>query len=169
MAYLRELEARSQDLRVCGGAPRASDGTGNFLLDYWRSPAQDEANLVVLRNDHGIVMLNRYPYANGHLLVALGDPRPTLMDYASPQRAELWKLVDEAVALVERALNPQGINVGFNQGRAAGAGLPEHLHAHVVPRWAGDVNMMAAIASVRIIPDSLEETAALLRGAHAPK
>ena len=110
-------------------------------------------------------MLNRYPYANGHVLIALGDPRPTLMDYSADQRAQLWALVDIAVGLVERALRPQGVNVGLNQGRAAGAGLPEHLHVHVVPRWGGDTNFMATVGEVRVVPDSLEKSLQMLRSA----
>src|SRR5262245_65250801 len=88
-------------------------------------------------------MLNAYPYANGHLLVALGEARPTLLDYTPEQRAALWRLVETATDLMQRALEPQGINFGINQGRAAGAGVPQHLHAHLVPRWGGDVNFMA--------------------------
>jgi ATP adenylyltransferase len=77
----------------------------------------------------------------------------------------LWALVDIAVGLVERAFRPQGVNVGLNQGRAAGAGLPEHLHVHVVPRWGGDTNFMATVGEVRVVPDSLEQSWRMLRTA----
>ena len=97
--------------------------------------------------------------ANGHLLVALGEPRPTLMDYDPAQRAALWALVDLASELMQSALNPQGINIGVNQGRAAGAGVPQHLHAHLVPRWSGDVNFMTVVGQVRVIPAALEHMA----------
>jgi ATP adenylyltransferase len=99
------------------------------------------------------------------VLVALAEARPTLQDYSAPQRARLWELVDFAVDLVERALHTQGVNVGVNQGRAAGAGLPEHLHVHVVPRWGGDTNFMATIGEVRVVPDSLECSWQVLRAA----
>ncbi|NBV63399.1 MAG: HIT domain-containing protein [Planctomycetes bacterium] len=98
-----------------------------------------------------------------HLLVALGDARPRLLDYTPAQRAAFWKLVDVAAAVVERALQPQGLNIGLNQGRAGGAGLPEHLHAHVLPRWSGDTNFMATVAGARVVPDSLESVAAAFR------
>jgi ATP adenylyltransferase len=130
--------------------------TGSFLLDYWNAPHADAQHHVIRRTDAGLILLNRYPYANGHLLVALGDPRPTLLDYDPSQRAIFWQLVDAAADLMQRALTPQGINIGVNQGRAAGAGVPQHLHAHLVPRWAGDVNFMNTVAGVRVNPASLE-------------
>ncbi|MCC6662002.1 MAG: HIT domain-containing protein [Phycisphaerales bacterium] len=130
-------------------------GSGNFLHDFWLDPASDERNLVIHRDGHGFIVLNRYPYANGHLLVALGEPRPTLLDYSPEQRAALWLLVDRGVDLMQRTLEPQGINIGINQGRAAGAGVPQHLHVHLVPRWGGDVNFMSVVGQVRVIPAAL--------------
>lgn len=148
--YLEALDAKEKK----SGPPTPS--SGSFLLDYWRDPARDEANHVVVRTPHGLILLNKYPYANGHLLVALGDARPTLMDYTPAQRAEFWVLVDQAAALMQKTLEPQGINIGVNQGRAAGAGVPQHLHAHLVPRWGGDVNFMSTVGNIRVIPASLE-------------
>lgn len=160
MAYLRELEANEADVRASGLTK-----TNNFVIAAWNDLGNEQAHHVVLRNEHGLIMLNRYPYSNGHLLIALADPRPALMDYSAQQRARLWELVDIGVDLVERALHPQGVNVGLNQGRAAGAGLPEHLHVHVVARWGGDTNFMATIGSVRVVPDSLEQSWKILRSA----
>ena len=160
MAYLRELEANEADVRASGLTK-----TNNFVIAAWNDLGNEQAHHVVLRNEHGLIMLNRYPYSNGHLLIALADPRPALMDYSAQQRAQLWELVDIGVDLVERALHPQGVNVGLNQGRAAGAGLPEHLHVHVVARWGGDTNFMATIGSVRVVPDSLEQSWKILRSA----
>ncbi len=150
LEYLEALEAKEKS----AGPP--ATGTGSFLLDYWRTPDHDESNHVVARTPHGLILLNRYPYAGGHLLVALGTPAPTLLDYAPDQRAELWKLVDLAAELMQRTLEPQGINIGINQGRAAGAGVPQHLHVHLVPRWNGDSNFMSAVGNIRVIPSSLE-------------
>jgi ATP adenylyltransferase len=148
--YLRELKRKADEV----GWSKVS--AGNFLTEYWNDPEHDEDNLVVYRNAHGLVLLNRYPYANGHLIAALGDPRPTLMEYEPLQRAEFWRLVETGMDLMARVLSPQGMNVGINQGRAAGAGVPEHLHAHIVPRWAGDTNFLSVVGQVRVIPDSLE-------------
>ena len=159
MAYLRELAARGD--RVGGGH---SATERNFLRAYWESPEHDEANLVVLRTDAGLVLLNRYPYANGHLMVCLGEARPSLADYDAAARGAFWELVDRAADLVRTTLDPQGLNIGINEGAAAGAGLPEHVHAHVVPRWNGDTNFMASIGATRVVPDALEATAAAYRG-----
>jgi ATP adenylyltransferase len=159
MAYLRELN-RLADQLDAPNAKAAPDASRDcFLSAYWSAPENDHANHVVYRNDHGMLLLNRYPYANGHLLAALSEARPTLLDYEDAQRAEFWKLVDLGVDLVRRALAPQGINIGVNEGSAAGAGVPDHLHAHIVPRWAGDTNFMTVVAQVRVMPDSLEAMA----------
>lgn len=161
MSYLRELMRQADEL---GGAEAlANEPPGTFLAKYWEHPENDLANHVVFRDEDGMILLNRYPYANGHLLVALGEPRPRLLDYDPPQREALWRLVDRAADLLERTLNPQGINIGVNQGESAGAGVAGHLHAHLVPRWTGDTNFMAVVGNVRIIPDSLDKMAEMFR------
>jgi len=162
MSYLRELMRRADEMGG-GDALDAEQTRGSFFVDYWEHPENDEANHVVYRNRRGMILLNRYPYANGHLLAALGDARPRLWDYDADQRAALWRLVDLAADLMDRTLNPQGINIGVNQGEPAGAGVAEHLHAHLVPRWAGDTNFMAVVGNVRVIPDSLEHMAGAYR------
>ena len=153
MAYLRELERRAAAL------DGAEMDAGPFLTDYFSDPDRDEQNHVVYRNEHGMVLLNRYPYASGHLLAALGDPRPALLDYEPEQRRAFWRLVELGTELIERTFHPQGINTGINQGRAAGAGLPDHLHAHLVPRWNADTNFITVVGQIRVIPDSLEAVA----------
>lgn len=152
MAYIESLSEQPQ-----------ATTAGVFLADYWQHPERDEQNHVILRTDEGMILLNAYPYANGHLLVALGDGRPRLLDYGPAQRAALWGLVDTAMELMEAAIEPQGVNIGVNQGRAAGAGVPTHLHVHLVPRWGGDVNFMATVGRVRVIPGSLEQMACRYR------
>lgn len=147
LAYLESLTEQER---------RAAPSTGCFLRDYWLDPRSDSVNHVILREDGGMILLNRYPYANGHLLVALGESRPTLLDYTPEQRAALWRLTDLAAAIMTEALEPQGINIGVNQGRAAGAGVPEHLHVHLVPRWGGDTNFITVVGQVRVVPSSLE-------------
>ena len=161
MAYIRGLERSAED---AGNGVSPADAS-NFLLAAWNDPSTDLRNHVVHRDAHGLILLNRYPYTNGHLLIALGDPRPRLLEYTPAQRAAFWSLVDVAAALVETALQPQGLNIGVNQARAGGAGLPEHAHAHVLPRWNGDTNFMATIAGARVIPEALETVAAALRKA----
>jgi ATP adenylyltransferase len=150
LAYLESLAEKEKK----SGVPTPS--TGSFLRDYWLTPHNDAANHVLVRTTAGMVLLNAYPYANGHLLVALGEPAPRLLDYSREQRAEFWGLVEIATDLMERALVPQGINFGINQGRAAGAGVPQHLHGHLVPRWGGDTNFIHVVGQVRVIPSSLD-------------
>lgn len=157
--YLEELGKKE----AASGTPTAS--SGSFLRDAFLAPEKDLANHVIVRTRDGLVMLNRFPYAGGHLLVALGEARGRLLDYDPAQRAAFWGLVDMAMDLVERTLEPQGVNLGINQGRAAGAGVPQHLHAHLVPRWGGDVNFMSVVGNVRVIPVSLEHMAARFRSA----
>ncbi|MEM1184140.1 MAG: HIT domain-containing protein [Planctomycetota bacterium] len=143
-----------------GGPPGAAAAKpaepASFFETYWAHPERDAEHHVVVRTDDGMVLLNKYPYANGHLLVALGKARPRLLDYSPEQRGAFWGLVDRATDLMERALAPQGINTGINQGRAAGAGIPIHLHAHLVPRWGGDVNFITTVGQTRVIPGSLD-------------
>lgn len=161
LPYLERLGAPAGEARA-GGAAQPS-----FFVRYWRQPERDEANLVVARAEGGMILLNRYPYANGHLLTALAEPRATLLEYDADQRARFWRLVDLACALMQRTLEPQGINIGVNQGQAAGAGVPGHLHAHLVPRWHGDVNFLAVVGQVRVIPAALEEMARRYRATWA--
>lgn len=164
---LEYMESIDRDKHATPGPPTgkpAPEGSGSFIRDYWLDPAADRRNNVIVRfagdagddPTGGFVFLNAFPYAGGHLLVALGDPRPTLLDYTAAQRAALWRMVDAAAALMRSALEPQGINIGINQGRAAGAGVPQHLHVHLVPRWLGDTNFISTVGHVRVIPASLE-------------
>lgn len=154
---LRYLESLGEPERTpSSGEPVSSD---NFLRNYWLTPERDGEHRVIVRTGAGMILLNKYPYANGHLLVALGEPRATLLEYEPDDRAALWMLVELAADLVDRALQPQGINIGINQGRAAGAGVPGHLHVHLVPRWGGDVNFITTVGQIRVIPSALDEMA----------
>lgn len=152
LSYLESLGTPS-DTSVGTLAPAGK--SGSFLLDYWLRPQDDFANHVIVRTGVGLILLNAFPYANGHLLVALGDPRPSLLDYEAGQREALWKMTDLAADLMQRTLEPQGINIGINQGAAAGAGVPQHLHVHLVPRWQGDVSFLTSVGNIRVIPSTL--------------
>ncbi|MCH2135086.1 MAG: HIT domain-containing protein [Phycisphaerales bacterium] len=158
MAYLQRLS--DDDIASRGGLD-------DFIASAFTDPQADEVNHVVHRTPEGIILLNRYPYANGHLLVALGEARAKLLDYDPAQRQAFWGLVDTAMHLMHRVLQPQGVNMGINEGEAAGAGLPGHLHAHLVPRWHGDANFMAAVAGARVIPSTLDDMAAAYRAPSA--
>jgi len=116
----------------------------------------DRQRHVVQRGQRSIAILNRYPYNNGHLLVAPVLHRARLDQLEADEHLELAQMVTRMIGFLENILQPQGFNVGLNLGRAAGAGLPGHLHWHVIPRWNGDTSFMTAIASVNVIPQSLD-------------
>ena len=116
----------------------------------------DRQRLVVCRGQYSITMLNRYPYNNGHLLVA---PRrhTARLDALEPcEQLDVTQTVGQMIRLLEKVLKPEGFNVGLNLGRVAGAGVPGHLHWHIVPRWSGDTNFMPVTAGIRVIPQSLD-------------
>ena len=130
----------------------ASDRPGEETLVVWRSP------LVA-------AILNAYPYGSGHVLVMPTRHTGDLADVAGEERAALWDAVHAAVDAVTAAYRPGGVNVGANLGRAAGAGIPGHLHVHVLPRWDGDTNFMTSVAQTRVLPEPLPETWRKLRDA----
>lgn len=119
-------------------------------------PAPSRESTVVHADDEVFVVLNRYPYASGHLLICPRAHHGALQELAPSTSAALWAATERSVAAVQRAYGPDGINLGANLGQAAGAGIPAHLHVHVLPRWAADTNFMTSVADTRVIPDSLE-------------
>ena len=129
---------------------------GCFLCHYWGAPGDDRTNRVLWRKSASFVVMNRFPYTNGHLLVALADHASDFESLGTDALVQMTTTIRDAVAVLRRAINPQGFNIGYNLGRCAGAGLPGHLHAHVVPRWSGDTNFMAVLGNVRTIPDALD-------------
>jgi ATP adenylyltransferase len=118
--------------------------------------AHDRALGVLERTAHAVVMTNRFPYSNGHLLVAPLDHLATLADLADDVLLDLQRRLAAWCGILERTMRAQGFNVGLNLGAAAGAGVPGHLHWHVVPRWQGDVNFMSSVAGARVLPQSLD-------------
>lgn len=119
---------------------------------------KDEKNLVVARAKHVFVVLNRFPYANGHLMITPYKHIKEFSGLAPKAVAELVAYTQKAIDALRRMSNPDGFNVGANLGRIAGAGIDAHLHVHVVPRWSGDTNFMPVLADVKIIAQALEET-----------
>lgn len=118
----------------------------------------DEAGLVVHRGERAFVVLNKYPYASGHLIVAPYRHVGELGDVRDEEALEIHRLASTAVGVLAQAMRPQGYNLGWNLGRIAGAGVVDHVHEHVVPRWAGDTNFMPVLADVRVMPEHLDET-----------
>ena len=112
-------------------------------------------NGVLWRGDTVLAVLNAYPYASGHLMVLPIRHARALSDLTDDESRGLWSALRHGVAALEGAYGPEGVNLGANLGRAAGAGIPRHLHLHAVPRWAGDTNFMTAVAGVRVLPEAL--------------
>lgn len=128
---------------------------------------EDRENLVVARGEHSVVLLNRYPYNNGHLLIAPCGHQATLGELAPEIHLEMMQTIGRMVELLKRLIKADGFNIGLNLGRVAGAGVPGHLHWHLVPRWHGDTNFMPVVADLNVIPQSLEALLTLLRDATA--
>ena len=125
----------------------------------------DEANLIVHRGERCFVILNLFPYTNGHLMVAPYDHVGRLQEIPGETLEEMMALAQRAMDRLESVYQPHGYNVGFNQGRVAGAGVEHHIHMHVVPRWAGDNNFMPVIADTKVMPQSIEQSYEALKGA----
>jgi ATP adenylyltransferase len=118
----------------------------------------DEGNLALYKGSLSMVMMNKYPYINGHLLVAPKRHIAGLDDLTVEEMADLLRTVKNAIEILKKVMKPDGFNVGLNLGVVAGAGVEQHLHFHIVPRWHGDTNAMTVFAEVRVIPEHLEAT-----------
>jgi ATP adenylyltransferase len=118
----------------------------------------DEGNFVVHRGELAFVMLNAYPYNNGHVMVAPYAHEPTIETLDDATDLEMVQLVKRSITALRDVYRPEGFNIGINQGAAAGAGIEEHVHQHVVPRWRGDTNFMPVIGDVRVLPQSLSDS-----------
>jgi ATP adenylyltransferase len=145
---------------VTDGAPHTDECLFCGLAD-----ADPDEAYVVGRDARAFVVLNAYPYTSGHVMVAPLRHEGELEGLTPDDAAALMHLTQRATAAVKRAYSPEGVNVGVNLGAAAGAGVPGHLHVHVVPRWNADTNFMTAIAETRVLPESLSDTLARLREA----
>ena len=136
----------------------------NLFADIAQS-SDDLANLVIARDRTCYALLNRYPYTGGHVLVVPYKQSPDLNGLTDEELADLWMLARRCINVLKEHMKPEGFNVGINLGKVAGAGIVEHLHIHIVPRWNGDTNFMAVIANTTVVPQALTELATQLRAA----
>ncbi|MCK4658333.1 MAG: HIT domain-containing protein [Phycisphaerae bacterium] len=143
MEFIRSLEKEQQ---ACGC----------FLCNYWSDPDSDSDNHVVWRGKTAFVVMNRFPYTNGHLLIASAAHKGDYEQLTDDELLEMQVLTRQSLRLLRDTVHAQGFNIGVNLGHCAGAGLPDHIHIHVVPRWAGDTNYMAVLGDTRVIPDGLD-------------
>ncbi|HEX6212541.1 MAG TPA: HIT domain-containing protein [Methylomirabilota bacterium] len=124
----------------------------------------DRTTYLLERSDHAFLILNAYPYASGHLMAVLNRHVGALVDAQPAELADMMRLVQRGAEAVAAEYRAEGFNVGMNQGRAAGAGIDNHLHIHVVPRWNGDSNFISVLGDTRVLPETLDTTWERLRG-----
>jgi ATP adenylyltransferase len=139
-------------------ADELEDGEGSLFERILGADVSDRDAFVVCRGELVSALLNAYPYNSGHVLVLPNRAVPALDGLTADEESDLWRTVRRAVTAIESAYRPEGVNVGLNLGRAAGAGVPDHLHVHCLPRWSGDTNFMTTIAETRVLPEPLDVT-----------
>lgn len=155
MAYIKSPDKQNEKKQDRG------THSGCFLCEYAQSE-NDAENFVVLRNRYAFVALNRFPYNNGHLLVSPLEHKSDLAQLTDQEHLSCMQLLSRMTEVIQSTMNCDGFNIGLNQGKAGGAGLPGHLHWHLVPRWEGDQNFMPVVAGTHVIPQSLQALYELL-------
>ncbi|CAN5407497.1 HIT domain-containing protein [soil metagenome] len=139
------------------GPKDPKSGTGDIFIDL-PNAGDDTANLILFRGETAFVLMNAFPYTNGHLMVAPYRQTAEIDELNDAELLEINQLLARAVGWLKRCYRPDGFNIGVNLGSAAGAGIPIHIHWHIVPRWNGDTNFMTTVGDVRVMPQSLEES-----------
>jgi len=141
------------------------EGEGSLFERILHSGRPDEETYILKRGTAAFAILNAYPYNSGHLMVLPNRAVAELEGLTTEESAEVWAMVREAVVAIKGAYSPQGVNVGMNLGHAAGAGVPDHLHVHCLPRWFGDTNFVTTVAEIRVLPEPLGVSWERLRAA----
>jgi len=156
---------RSEYVTAASAAERQGGHQGCVFCRLAEAGEPSADNGVVWQGEEAFCVLNLYPYASGHLLVLPRRHEASLGGLSATESAELWEATRQAVAALTAAYAPDGHNIGANLGRAGGAGIPAHVHLHVLPRWSGDTNFMTTVADVRVIPESLADAWAKVHAA----
>jgi ATP adenylyltransferase len=144
---------------------QAADDQPGCIFCLARDSGDDEAALVVHRGEHAFVLLNKFPYASGHFMVAPARHVGDFDELSDAETLEIHRLARDGLRALGTLYRPDGFNLGWNLGRVAGAGIVDHVHLHVVPRWSGDTNFMPVLADVKVMPEHLLETRRRLAGA----
>lgn len=124
---------------------------------------RDEANLILYRGEHNFVLMNAFPYNPGHLMVAPYRHDSDLQSYSYDEAQEHFEIIRKMLALLRDVMDATGFNIGINLGRVAGAGVPDHIHTHIVPRWGGDTNFMPVVCDTKVLPEALNATYSKLK------
>ncbi len=132
--------------------------TSGCLFCALRKKGDDRSRWMLERGPRAFLVLNAFPYNSGHVMVAVNRHVGTIASLTTAERDDVWRLLDRTERAIQRVYRPEGLNVGVNLGRAAGAGVDGHLHVHVVPRWNGDTNFMATVGETRVLPEDLTAT-----------
>ncbi len=146
-------------------AHASAEDEGGSLFARLLAEEQDEKNYILWRGPHVFVIMNLYPYNNGHIMIVPNRVVATYEALTVDEQVEMARVLDRCIRWLRHALRPEGFNVGMNLGLAGGAGIPDHLHMHVVPRWRGDTNFMPTIGDIKVVPEALENTYHKLRQA----
>jgi ATP adenylyltransferase len=141
----------------------SADKGGECIFCPGQDRNRDQERLILYVGKHSMVIMNKFPYNNGHLLVAPFRHVPDLSHLSDEENLDLIRKVQKSIEILKELMNPDGFNVGLNLGRVAGAGMEEHMHFHIVPRWNGDTNFMTVFSDVRVIPQHIQETYTQLR------
>ncbi len=136
----------------------SDNNKGECIFCIGDDRSQDERRLILFIGNLSIVLMNRFPYINGHLLIAPLRHVSTLNALSPEEKLDLMTMVEKSIGVLKEVMNPEGFNVGLNLGRVAGAGVEDHIHFHVVPRWIGDTNYMTVFGEVRVIPEHIQAT-----------
>ena len=137
---------------------KSSDSATTCVFCDIQASSDDEASLIVFRGEHNFIVLNRYPYVSGHVMVVPYDHVDHLGRLSPEARSEMMALTNVVLEALGELYSPQGFNVGMNIGPAAGAGIADHIHMHAMPRWGGDTNFVTVVGNTRVIPEDLSET-----------
>lgn len=156
--WRHEYVSAATDVERTTGEPGTRDGGGCVFCRLAGSGDPSEDNGVVWRGERTFVVLNAYPYASGHMLVLPLRHLGELPELTAEESAELWGATRLAAAALTAAYDPDGLNIGANLGRAAGAGIPGHLHLHALPRWSGDTNFMTSVGGLRVLPETMQSS-----------